>query len=150
MEVDYSVLFSLIKTILKSPLLHLLITTIGFDIVTGVIKAIHLKKLNSKISSVGMMKHFVVVLMVFVVGVFSMVFNVRPFSYMFCIYYICSYGLSLAENYEAIGLPFPKSLKPFFEQMRQNADESIVGQIKVDTLHVNEIQGGNEDESVSN
>ena len=139
MEVDYSLLFDLIKTIIKSPLIHLLITVIFFDILTGITKAIHLKKLNSKISSVGMMKHFVVVTMVICVGVFSMIFDVRPFSYMFCIYYICSYGLSLAENYEAIGLPFPSSLKPFFQQMRENADENIVGQIKVDKMEVKQV-----------
>ena len=140
MEVDYTVLFTMVKTILKSPLLHLLITVIFFDILTGITKAIALKKLNSKISSVGMMKHFVVIAMVITVGTFSMIFDVRPFSYLFCIYYICTYGVSLLENYEAIGLPFPTSLKPFFEQMRENTDENLTGQIKADHIKVEKIE----------
>lgn len=139
MEVELSMLFEFTKMILKSPLFHLLLATIVLDVITGFIKAFINRKVNSKISSVGMMKHFVVVAMVITVGTFSMIFDVRPFSYMFCTYYICSYGISLAENYEAIGLPFPASLKPFFQQMRENADENIVGHIKVDKMEVKQV-----------
>ena len=143
MEVNYTILVNMVKVIIKSPLLLLLIILIGMDIVTGTAKAIHLKQLNSKISKIGMIKHFTVVATVFCMGVFSMIFDVRPISIIFCGYYIFSYALSMLENYEALGWPFPSSLKPFFEQMRKNAEENIV---KVDKLEVKQVEGGKNNE----
>lgn len=123
--VTFEVLYNNLNTIVKSPLFHILLIFIMFDVITGVIKAVKMKTLNSKISAVGMMKHFVVALMVMLVGIYSIAFNVRIVSYLFCSYYIASYGLSLIENYEAIGMPFPDSLRPFFKYMRDKSNQEI-------------------------
>src|SRR5574344_1517292 len=110
------VLFQL-KHLPQSVLYQILIVIIFFDILTGIGKAIIHKKLNSNIGIKGLIKHIVVILLQTVVGLYCRVLGVPFFSYSLCTFFMGFYGLSLLENANAIGVPFPENFKDLFEQM---------------------------------
>lgn len=97
---------------------QVLIIIIFFDVVTGVAKAIKQKRVNSKIGINGIIRHMVVIMIQTIVGLYSRVLGVDIVSYGLCVSFIGFYGLSLMENFDAIGVPFPKQFRAMFEQMR--------------------------------
>lgn len=103
----------------ESAIFQILVILIFLDIVTGTSKAIKNKSINSKISAAGLMKHATILVLSTVIGIYARTLGVVAISQTFVLGFIASYGMSLLENLEAIGVPMPKGLKEFFEQMRE-------------------------------
>lgn len=102
----------------ESAIFQILVILIFLDIVTGTTKAIANKSINSKISASGLMKHATILVLSTIIGIYSRTLGVVAISQTFSLGFIASYGMSLLENLEAIGVPMPKGLKEFFEQMK--------------------------------
>ena len=56
-----------------------------------------------------------------------------PISYTFTLGFIASYGMSLLENLEALGVPMPKGLREFFEQMKEREFKINNADLIIDT-----------------
>ena len=145
-QVTHSLLIDKARNLASSPLFQILLWIIVLDIITGYAKAIKNRTLDSKVSTNGWIRHFIVFIIVFIVGVYSRILNQQGFSYLLCSGFIGSYGLSLLENLEAIGVWFPKGFKDFFKQMRDrnvsipNADIYIKTPETMKNIIVNEIE----------
>lgn len=107
-----------LRNLVTSPFLHILFWLVFLDILTGYAKAIKFKALDSKISTNGWIRHMVVLIIVVLVGVYARALGKPEFSIIVCSGFIGSYGLSLCENLEALGVWFPAPVKKFFKQMR--------------------------------
>ena len=126
--------------VLTSPLYHLLIWLIVFDIISGYIKAFKTKNFDSKTSINGWLKHALVLMMITVVGVYARVLGYTFVSQFICLGFIGSYGISLLENLDVLGVPYPESFRKFFKQMQDNNDINISnGKIKLDVSEDEEI-----------
>ena len=112
--------------------LSILAIMMGVDYITGVLVAITGRSpktdgggLSSKIGFVGLAKKGFIMLIVLVatqldraIGNTAMVFQTAT-----VFYYIANEGLSILENAEAIGVPFPAFIKQRLETMRESKDK---------------------------
>ena len=112
--------------------LSILAIMMGVDYITGVLVAISGRSpktdgggLSSKIGFIGIAKKGFIMLIVLVatqldraIGNTAMVFQTAT-----TFYYIANEGLSILENAEAIGVPFPQFIKQRLETMRESKDK---------------------------
>ncbi len=112
--------------------LSILAIMMGVDYITGVLVAISGKSpktdgggLSSKIGFVGIAKKGFIMLIVLVatqldkaIGNTSMVFQTAT-----VFYYIANEGLSILENADLMGVPFPAFIKQRLESMRESKDK---------------------------
>ncbi|MDU2557409.1 MAG: phage holin family protein [Anaerococcus prevotii] len=131
-----------IKDVATSPLYHLLLWLIIFDIISGYIKAFKTKNFDSKISTNGWLKHGFVIMMITVIGVYARALNYGGVSQVVCLGFIGSYGMSLLENLDAIGVPYPENFRKFFKQMQDKDKVEMLknGDIKIDVSKDDEIR----------
>lgn len=122
-KITVDILHLQINDLLTSPLYHSLLWLIVFDIISGYVKAFKTKSFDSKISTNGWLKHALVIMIMTVIGVYSRALGYVTISHMVCLGFISSYGLSLLENLDAIGVPYPEKFRKFFKQM-QEKDEA--------------------------
>lgn len=126
--------------VFTSPLYHILLWLILFDIMSGYIKAFKTKSFDSKISTSGWLKHGFVVIMITVIGAYARALGSVPISQVVCMGFISSYGMSLLENLDAIGVPYPESFRKFFKQMQdKDKVEMRDGKLKIDVSDDDEV-----------
>lgn len=142
-KITVEVLKMQIQDVFTSPLYHILLWLIVFDIISGYIKAFKTKSFDSKISTNGWLKHGFVVMMMTVIGAYARALDAVMVSQVVCFGFISSYGLSLLENLDAIGVPYPESFRKFFKQMHDNNDKVEVlknGDIKINIKDEDEVR----------
>lgn len=137
-ELTQTILTTHLKSLLNSPYMHGLFWLVLIDIVTGYAKGIKLKKFDSKVGTNGLIRHFIVLVVMILIGTYARALGYQNFSIAACIFFMTNYGVSIMENWEALGLPFPDSIKPFFNQMRQNSEEKLAENLMVDKLEFKE------------
>lgn len=91
--------------------LRLLVVVIVLDILAGTVRAIIQRALNSSIGTIGLLKHMLVLISISVLTIFAPLFELGVIANTFIAFYIFQYGLSIVENWEAIGLPVPQWVK---------------------------------------
>ena len=115
-----------------STALTILLIMMGVDYITGVLVAITGKSpktegggLSSKIGFVGLAKKGFIMLIVLVatqldkaIGNTTMVFQTAT-----VFYYIANEGLSILENADLMGVPFPAFVRERLESMRESKDK---------------------------
>ena len=121
----------------ESAIFQMLVILIFLDIATGTTKAVKDKKLNSKISTSGLLKHTTILILATVIGIYARTLNMVGVSQTFVLGFIASYGLSLLENLDAIGIPMPRGLRDIFEQMQEREFRINNADLIIDTKDKN-------------
>ena len=140
-KITIQVLQGQIEEVFSSPFYHILLWLIVLDIASGYIKAFKTKNFDSKISTNGWLKHAFVMVLITLVGVYARALDYGFVSKFICCGFIGSYGLSLLENLDAIGVPYPQGFREFFKQMRDHDAVKFTknGGIKIDVKDEDEI-----------
>ena len=100
-----------------------LIVVMALDYFTGICKAIKQKKLNSKAGLLGFLKKFgYLVIVALGVVIDRLAGNTGVVRTMVIYFFIANDGLSILENWGAIGLPLPKKLFELLEQLKNDND----------------------------
>lgn len=131
-DLEIKLLVDHLQSLFKSPYIQILFWIVCFDIISGYIKAFKLKKFDSKTSTNGLLRHFLVMLVVMIVSLYARALNHREIGITTCLFFIMSYVGSLMENWEALGLPFPEALRPYINQMRKNQDKEFQKIIEIE------------------
>lgn len=131
-DLEFKLLVDHLQSLFKSPYIQILFWIVCFDIISGYIKAFKLKKFDSKTSTNGLLRHFLVMLVVMIVALYARALNHREIGITTCLFFIMSYVGSLMENWEALGLPFPEALRPYINQMRKNQDKKFKKIIEIE------------------
>lgn len=131
-DLEVKLLVEHLQSLFKSPYIQILFWIVCFDIISGYIKAFKLKKFDSKTSTNGLLRHFLVMLVVMIVSLYARALNHREIGITTCLFFIMSYVGSLMENWEALGLPFPEALRPYINQMRKNQDKKLKKIIEIE------------------
>lgn len=142
-KVTIDILKLQVHDVFTSPLYHILLWLIIFDIISGYIKAFKTKTFDSSIATNGWLKHGFVVMMITVIGSYARALGSVPISQVVCLGFISSYGISLLENLDAIGVTYPESFRKFFKQMQNDSDRVEVlknGDIKIDVSDEDEVR----------
>lgn len=114
----------LFLTLMGNHYLKFLIIVIVLDIIAGTTRAIIQKRLNSSIGTVGLLKHMLVLITISILTMFAPLFELGVVANTFIGFYIFQYGLSIVENWEAIGLPVPGWVKQHIKNKKREYDEN--------------------------
>lgn len=110
---------------------HIFILAIILDIITGYIKAVVVKDLDSKVGLKGILKHLSVVGLVFLVCPYLWLMGYEGIA-IFLIYSITiTYAISIVENYDVIAPnTLPKSIGQFFRRTKDDIDKMDIRDLK--------------------
>lgn len=104
--------------------IEILLWMIVLDYLTGVFKAIFNKKLNSEVGIKGVIKKVgyliivaVAVMLDRIIGDTGAIRNIVIF------FFVANEGISLVENWVAMGLPMPQVIIDTLEQIKQKGDK---------------------------
>ncbi|MGX7091169.1 phage holin family protein [Hutsoniella sourekii] len=139
-EITNEVLALHFKSLANSGYMHCLFWLILLDIVSGYAKGIKNRKFDSKVGTNGLIRHFLVFSVMVLIGTYARALGYPNVSIGACVFFITNYSVSFIENWEALGLPFPDKLKPFFNQMRKESEDKLASNLMVDKLEVKEIE----------
>lgn len=100
-------------------LLTILMVFMVIDIATGLIKALIKRKLNSKIGFRGFLKKAAIMLVIILANWLDMltITDVPVFKTITIYFYIGMEGLSILENLNQIGVPIPKAISKYIDQL---------------------------------
>lgn len=100
-----------------------LILVMCIDYITGVIKAIKKKKLNSKTGLWGIAKKFGYLLIVMLSVVMDkIVGDTGAIRTMVIYFFVANDGISILENWGEMGLPLPQKIFNVLEQLKNDND----------------------------
>ena len=103
--------------------LQTLLLVMALDYVTGICKAIKQKKLNSKAGLMGILKKFgYIVIVALSVVVDHLAGDTGAVRTLVIYFFVANDGLSILENWGAMGLPLPKKLFEVLEQLKNEND----------------------------
>ena len=106
--------------------LQTLLLVMALDYITGVCKAIKQKKLNSKTGFAGIVKKFgYLIIVALAVVIDRLAGNTGAVRTLVIYFFVANDGLSILENWGAMGLPLPKKLFDLLEQLRDKHDTDI-------------------------
>lgn len=97
-----------------------LLIFIAIDYITGIIKAIYQKKLNSKLGIKGILKKLGYIFIVIIATSFDYLIGDKTMAVRtLCIYFfISNEAISILENWGSMGLPLPKKIFQIFESLK--------------------------------
>lgn len=124
MEIGINELIEAYSRIAKVTHYHIFILAIILDIITGYIKAVVVKDLDSKVGLKGILKHLSVIGLVFLVCPYLWLMGYEGIA-VFLIYSITiTYAISIVENYDVIAPgTLPKSIGQFFRRTKEDIDK---------------------------
>lgn len=103
--------------------LQTLLLVMTLDYVTGICKAIKKKKLNSKTGFTGILKKFgYLIIVALAVVIDHLAGDTGAVRTLVIYFFVANDGLSILENWGAMGLPLPEKLIELLEQLRDKHD----------------------------
>lgn len=130
MTFELNQLAEVLTAMLKTWEIHMFSILIFLDILSGFAKGIVLKKANSTKGLLGIVKHFLVVLLVYTFYPYLVLLGAKPLAFAFVAFFIGAYGISVMENYGQLGLPMPNFLRLYFEKLKRAGDQGTTIDIK--------------------
>lgn len=100
--------------------IKILLIMIVLDYITGVFKAIYNKKLNSEVGIKGVIKKVGYLIIVAVsVEIDRMMGDTGAIRNIAIYFFVANEGISVVENWGAMGLPMPQAIMDALEQIKQ-------------------------------
>ncbi len=98
-----------------------LMLVILLDYITGILKAIYKKNLNSSLGRKGIIKKFGYLFIVILATLFDRLINDQTMAIRTLVIYFffSNEAISILENWGALGLPLPKRLYEVFEKLKK-------------------------------
>lgn len=112
--------------------IHIFSLLIFLDILSGLVKGFVNKKANSTKGLLGIVKHFLIVLLVYTFYPYLVLLGAKVIATAFVLFFIGAYGISVVENYGQLGLPMPTFLKNYFEKLKRLGDQGKPIQLNLD------------------
>lgn len=114
-------------------LLIALISFVCLDYITGIIVGAARHKLNSQVGFKGICKKALILIIVaeaHIIDAYVLGGSKAVFRSAACGLFIANEGLSIMENAGKLGLPLPKKIRSFLEQLRDSSDSDKDGEDK--------------------
>ena len=103
-------------------ILKALICFVCVDYLTGTVRAIKERKLNSRTGFIGLLKKALIFTVVLLAHVLDEVTGVGALRSMAVMFYISNEGISIIENLSKTGVPFPLKIKEVLEQLDKSEE----------------------------
>ena len=96
-----------------------LLIFIVLDYLSGIMRAIYTKKLSSKIGAKGIIKKIGYIVLIVVVEILDILLKDKGYLRNIIIYmFIANEGISILENWSAMGIKLPAIIKDKFDNMK--------------------------------
>lgn len=103
--------------------IQVLLIVVFLDYLSGILKAIYNKKLNSEIGLKGIVKKLGYFIIVAVAVILDRVMgNTGAIRTLVIYFFVANEGISILENWGGMGLPLPQKLKDTLEQLKNDND----------------------------
>ena len=119
MHIKTSELVQAIHTLNDNGLFWILFGVIIADFLTGTLKAFISKDLDSSAGTLGLIKHICVILIVVSVSIVGYIMNNDFIAYTFITFYLFEYTLSIIENLNLMGIPFPDFVENNIRRLKE-------------------------------
>lgn len=136
MYVEFGEFRTSILTQSQNVLLWILLAMIVFDFLTGTLKAMKLKELNSSVAREGMLRHGMVFLLNAVVNIFAHLLGYGNWANIFTGAFLFVYLESLMENWGQAGLPLPDEIKSILDKLPRKMNKEYY--IEADVMKIEE------------
>lgn len=104
--------------------LQTLLIFIALDYISGVLKALYQKKLNSEVGVKGIVRKIGFLIIVALANYLDQLLGNSGALYSLVVYFfVANEGISIAENWGAMGLPIPQKLKDALAQLEKQNEE---------------------------
>ncbi len=103
-------------------ILKALICFVCVDYLTGTVRAIKERKLNSRTGFMGLLKKALIFTVVLLAHVLDEVTGVGALRSMAVMFYISNEGISIIENLSKLGVPFPPKINEVLEQLDKSEE----------------------------
>lgn len=101
-----------------------LLIFIVLDYLSGVMRAIYTKKLSSKIGAKGIIKKIGYIILIVVVEILDILLKDNGYLRNIIIYmFIANEGISILENWSAMGIKVPDIIKDKFSNLKGGDDD---------------------------
>ena len=101
-----------------------LLIFIVLDYLSGVMRAIYTKKLSSKIGAKGIIKKIGYIVLIVVVEILDILLKDNGYLRNIIIYmFIANEGISILENWSAMGIKVPDIIKDKFSNLKGGEDD---------------------------
>lgn len=101
--------------------LQMLLIVIIIDYISGLLKAIYQKKLNSRVGLKGIIKKIGYLAIVTLAVVLDRVLgNTGDIRTLVIYFFVANEGISIVENWGAMGLPIPSKIMAVLEQLKDD------------------------------
>lgn len=104
-------------------ILKALICFVCVDYLTGTVRAIKERKLNSRTGFIGLLKKALIFTVVLLAHTLDEVTGAGALRSMAVMFYISNEGISIIENLSKIGVPFPPKIKEVLEQIKKDDED---------------------------
>lgn len=121
-------MMELVNTVLTEQtkvLIEIFIIILGLEMISGVLKGIKFHKLNSPTYRSGLLKktgYFVLIALVLFISIIVQMPNLL-YSIIICV--SCAESISILENLEELGVPFPTFLKDILEITKKKTEDTV-------------------------
>lgn len=122
---EYGVLKESFAMLSQHWYIHLYLWLLMLDLMTGVAKAIKEKKINSTIGLNGLIRHFILGVIIVAISVYLPALKLEGYAVTVVMFFIGQYGFSLVENLGVIGIVVPESWIEYFQKIQQEKDLQI-------------------------
>ena len=118
--IDLGILNGAFGELFHNSVFWLLVTLIVIDFITGTIKAFVIKDVSSSTGINGLMRHTIVLLVVIVMSIIIILTGYNEFMYVILLFYVFEYAISITENLDTMGVPFPEKLSKTLRQWKDD------------------------------
>lgn len=99
--------------------IKVLIGVIIIDYITGLVKAIYLKNINSTIGLKGIIKKMGYLVIVALSVQIDKIIGIESVRTIVIYFFVANEGISILENWGLMGLPLPKKLINILEELKE-------------------------------
>lgn len=131
MEINIDLLVEAYSRIAHVSHYHIFIMFIILDVITGYIKAVMNKDLDSKVGLRGIVKHLSIVALVFLICPYLWLLGYEKIGTFLIYSIVTSYAISIIENYNEISPDtLPSWLGQFFRRTKDEIDKIPLDEIE--------------------
>lgn len=112
-----------IASVYHDPLIQAILLAVVLDIITGLAKAIAAKRLNSTISTSGIVKQVMFVIVPALIKPIMVQMGIGDYWNMFAALCLLTIVISISENWIALDLPFPSVLSQYIDNEKKKLNK---------------------------
>lgn len=130
MKLETAMFMETFNQVINNTPYQIFLWLVVLDLITGLGKGLKLKRIDSRLSTDGMLRHVIVVMVVTLTSVYGRILGFEFAASSVGYWYMGSYFVSILENSNALGVNYPPALTQYFNRMQNSYNDKLENAIK--------------------